>query len=330
MIDVVLLCPLLLAGVLVAGAIGKLRHPDDVAGWAALGVPRALRRQLLVQLHPWGELLLAAGLVLTGGWLGVAAGTGAVLLTTAYLLLVARAARRPAASCACFGAPAPVTGVTVARNVALLLLAVAGTVGVALPAPLGAPLLGGPLAALASRAPAILPAAALAAAAVLLVVLASRAPGPAAGDGDEGSLEDDYLRVRTPAVAVVLADGRDANLRDLTTQRPTLLLAVSEHCAACEPVVESVGRWRTLLPEVDLRLLLRTEPGTSRLTERTEPQSVHDVPGLVRASIADWPTPTAVLFGADGLLAGGPESGYDAIDSFMADVYESLHGSRPA
>ena len=35
---------LILAGVLVASAVGKLRHPDDLAGWAELGVPTAFRR----------------------------------------------------------------------------------------------------------------------------------------------------------------------------------------------------------------------------------------------------------------------------------------------
>jgi hypothetical protein len=36
-----------------------------------------------------------------------------------------------------------------------------------------------------------------------------------------------------------------------------------------------------------------------------------------------------VLLGADGLLAGGPETGRDSIASFVSDIYESLHGERP-
>jgi hypothetical protein len=36
-----------------------------------------------------------------------------------------------------------------------------------------------------------------------------------------------------------------------------------------------------------------------------------------------------VLLGIDGMLAGGPESGSDAVDAFVGDVYESLHGTRP-
>ena len=47
-------------------------------------------------------------------------------------------------------------------------------------------------------------------------------------------------------------------------------------------------------------------------------------------SIEDWQVPTAVLFGIDGMLAGGPITGVTQIDSFIDDVYESLHGERPA
>ena len=36
-------------------------------------------------------------------------------------------------------------------------------------------------------------------------------------------------------------------------------------------------------------------------------------------------TPTAILFGIDGLLAGGPVVGYLPISEFIADIDESLH-----
>ena len=40
-------------------------------------------------------------------------------------------------------------------------------------------------------------------------------------------------------------------------------------------------------------------------------------------------TPTAVLLGIDGLLAGGPVVGYLPITEFISDINESLHRSRP-
>ncbi len=42
-------------------------------------------------------------------------------------------------------------------------------------------------------------------------------------------------------------------------------------------------------------------------------------------------TPTAVLLGIDGLLAGGPVVGTDDVVAFIDDIYESLHGKdRPS
>ena len=80
---------------------------------------------------------------------------------------------------------------------------------------------------------------------------------------------------------------------------------------------------------MDVRLLIGRPPNESRLTERDEPQSLHDPDEYVRGSIEDWPTPTAVLLGADGLLAGGPVSGDRGVGGFVRDVYESLHGVPP-
>nr|WP_211195849.1 MauE/DoxX family redox-associated membrane protein [Agromyces sp. H66] len=315
-----------------ASAVGKLRHPDDLAGWAELGVPAAFRRIWLLRLHPWGELALGLGLAVLGGVLGLLAALVAVALMAAYTLLVwrVRAKARASgsdASCACFGAPTPVTGVTVLRNSWLLLVA-----AVAASTIWATPLLGGPLAALGPDWGWLVALAAAAFTAAVVVwppqAAAREAPVPIAASQ---SVDDDldYVRTRTPAVPVTLGDGRTANLRTLSMQRPTLLLAVSEVCGSCLSVIERVPTWRALLPEIDVRLLVSIAPSESRLTEAAYPESLHDTEGYVRGSITEWPTPTAVLLGADGLLAGGPESGSAAIDSFIGDVYESLHGERP-
>ena len=108
-----------------------------------------------------------------------------------------------------------------------------------------------------------------------------------------------------------------------------LLLAVNDVCASCRPVIDRIPEWRELLPEVDVRMLLVSSPEKSKLTELTEPQSLHDSNGYVRGSIEDWGTPTAVLFGIDGMLAGGPVTGADDVMAFVSDVHDSLHGEPP-
>lgn len=321
--------PAVLAAVLIASGVAKLRRPDDLQGWRDLGVPEVLRREWLVRLHPWGELLLGAALVLLGGVLGILAALASLALMVAYLWLVADAVRAPVdTSCACFGTRTRITRVTVARNAWLTLLAgaTAAVIGFT-------PLWGGALAA-ATAAEAwlwlVMLAIAAATTAVILwpAELADQAePVVSPGRTVPGSAADeelDYIRTRTPSVPVTTALGEVVDLRSLASRRPVLLLAVSETCGSCAEVIAQTPVFRDRLPEVDVRLLLRTEPGQG-LTEPEEPQSLHDPSGYVRGSIADWPVPTAVLLGMDGLLAGGPVSGTGQIADFVDDIYASLH-----
>ncbi|MGW9631494.1 MauE/DoxX family redox-associated membrane protein [Agromyces sp. NPDC055520] len=319
---------LILAAVMVASAVGKIRRPDNLAGWAELGVPAVFRHRWLLLLHPWCELILGLALALFGGLLGLLAALACVVLMAAYTLLIGRAwskARQTGtdATCACFGELAPVTRVTVMRNAWLLLLAMltASTIWVA-------PLFGGVLAAVGTEWGWVV---ALGAAAFTAAVTVWRSPEEKQGSPSNALAGDelDYVRTRTPAVPVTLGDGTAANLRDLSSTRPVLLLAVSETCVPCLPVIERVPEWRALLPEVDVRMLVTLLPADSAVTELEHPQSLHDPEGNVRASIADWGTPAAVLLGIDGLLAGGPEVGTDAVAAFVADIYESLHDERP-
>ncbi len=317
--------PLILAGVLTASAVAKLRTPDDLAGWAELGVPAALRREWLRRLHPWAEIALGAAIALVGGVIGLVSGLIAVALMIAYTWLVVGARRNGvAATCACFGRRRAVTRVTIARNLWLTLLAIATAA-----TSWTTPLVGGPAAA-GIADPGSLLALVLASATTALILWpeGEREDSPATtvwpGDGL------DYVRLRTPSVPVTLADGRIANLRSLASRRPQLILSVSPTCASCQPVVDKVPEWRELLPEVDIRFLLATSPGDSPLIETEEPQSLHDSDGYARQSLDATATPAAVLLGADGLLAGGPVAGSEHIEGFVSDILEVLHSGNRA
>jgi hypothetical protein len=320
--------PLVLAAVLIASAVAKLRTPDDLSGWADLGVPRALRREWLRRVHPWAEGALGVSLALLGGWLGLLAALVAVALMAAYTVLVVRVlARSSDALCACFGTRRRVNAVTVARNVWLTVLAVGAAAVIWVN-----PVVGG---ALAAGIPQFAWLFALAVAAVTTAfilwpetrddVVDGAVGGPVVGTTED---ELDYLRTRTPAVPVTLADGTVSHLRALTQSRPALLLAVSSSCGACETVLARRETYRRLMPEVDVRLLLNESPA-NRLAEHDEPQSLHDAEDYVAESLGYRGTPSAVLLGIDGMLAGGPVTGDRAVDRFVDDIYESLHGERP-
>lgn len=320
--------PLVLSAVFVVSAAAKLRSPDDLSGWAEIGVPSPLRTKALLRLHPWAELALGFALAFLGGIPGVIAGFVGTGVMAVYLWLVARVrGASEDASCSCFGSRRPVTALTVVRNSWLLGVAVAATAVI-----WANPIWGGAVLAGTQNLGWVV-GFAVAALTVAVILWPDRpeesvTPNVPGVPGAEGDDQLDYVRTRTPAVPVTLADGTAANLRDLTSRRPMLLLAVSEFCGACVAVIESAPRWREMLPEVDVRLMTTMPPQESRLTDLTEPQSLHDPHNYVRGSIGEWATPAAVLLGADGLLAGGPVSGDREVNAFVEDIHESLRAMR--
>lgn len=321
--------PLTLAGVLIFSAIAKFRSPDDLAGWAEIGVPARLRTDGLRRLHPWGELALGIAIAVLGGMLGLLAALVAVGLMSAYTWLLFRVERRQDdASCACFGVRRRVTKVTVIRNAWLTALAVATAATSWM-----TPLIGGPLLYGLKEGAWVI---GLVVAAGTTALILWPEEGPAVTPAESGGAgvvrddERDYIRTRTPAVPVTLADGRVENLRTLSGRKPILLLSVSATCSPCGPVIEKIDEWRDLLPEVDVRFLLATAPAESPLIETSEPQSLHDPDGYLRQSLDMPSTPTAVLLGVDGMLAGGPVVGTDDVKAFVEEIHESLREVRPA
>ncbi|MCU1536040.1 MAG: hypothetical protein JWP82_391, partial [Humibacillus sp.] len=230
--DALAIAPAILAVVLAVSAVGKLRAPSaSREAFRDLKVPAALRRPAVVSALPWVELLLALGLLLAGGVPGVVVALAALGLFLAYLALVVRALGfEVPVNCACFGefAPGRISRATVIRNAWLVGLSVLALVRS-----------GGSTSVLGEvvddRAPWWwLGAAAAAAVTVALVAVRAITPtteaAPAAPLGVE---EDDYLRVRTPALPVTLGDGTVTNPRALSAQRPQLLLYVSDWCSSC-------------------------------------------------------------------------------------------------
>ncbi len=329
--------PLILAAVLALSGVAKLRDHDEATqlGWEELGVPARVNVRWVRRSHPWAELVLAAALVVAPGPMAVVAGVTAVALCLVYLVLVARAAARPEpAVCDCFGATAStvITWRTVARNLLLALLGVASLVD--------AVAVGSPWEALAA-APAStwwwLLAVAAAALTTHLVAPeprgreisvdaeASGAPLPASRSGPDPEADDEYIRTLTPMTHVVDADGITHDLVSMSAQRPQLLLFVSPECGACTPVVEKLPEYRERIPLVQIRLVVGLE--LDRLAEvrpTWTPSAVHDPDRLTARALRVTATPTAVLLGTDGMLAGGPVEGSFGVEGFVEDIAAEL------
>ncbi|MDC5698418.1 hypothetical protein OO014_14255, partial [Intrasporangium calvum] len=253
------LAPVVLAVVLAVAALGKLRAPTRSAdALVALNVPRWLRARRLVLAHPWGELLLAVGLVLATGWVGTGVAVAAAILFAGYLYLIARAATQPEpVDCDCFGslAAGPVTHLTVVRNVWYVVLA-----GLAIWAhSTGLIVTRG----LAAQDWWWVAGAAAVAVTVALTMQGQGATAPEQEPALDAQDAEDYVRTPTPAVLVTRGDGSEVTLRDLSAGRAQLLLFVSRTCGWCSEVVAQAPAWQADLPQLDVRLVYskRSENG---------------------------------------------------------------------
>jgi hypothetical protein len=325
-----LVSPLLLSLVLALSGGAKLRAPrSSAAAFDALDVPQLFSSSIVRQGHPWLEIVLAVALLtLPGGWqLAAAALVLALLVTYLWLIIRALSSTDPV-DCACFGAIGSdrVTRWTVLRNAWLVLLAVIGV-----PVAMSDASVLARLVALGSEAWWLV----AVVAGVVTTALVMPRPSSSSSAADEVTVdsadgEGEYLRRPTPHVPVSLADGTTLSVRALAQHRPQLLVHVSELCGSCSATVAAVPGWREMLPEVDIRLLLRSAADSSPWASAHEPQTIHDPPGYAAVTMEMPRTPSAVLLGVDGLLAGGPVTGPDAIRDFVEDITRELDAARPA
>jgi len=79
---------------------------------------------------------------------------------------------------------------------------------------------------------------------------------------------------------------------------------------------------------LDVRHVVEVMPGVGTLTRSDEPQSVHDAPHRLWESFGVRGTPSAILLGADGLLAGGPVTGVTDVMTFVEEVKWQLLDAR--
>ncbi len=322
--DALLLAPLVCGLALLLSGWAKR---GDLIGtreaFVALKVPRPLQRQWVASSLPYAELGLGLAIIVTWGWVLAAVAVGVTMLFLAYTVLVARVLQQGEdVACHCFGSLGDdhVTVATLARNLLLVLFG-------ALAAAFG---LGGRglLPALADLEGAgwwwLVLATAVAATAVLVL---SRGAADTSEVGPEEAV--DYIRQPIPYGTLRDEHGKSFTLRQLAWGRPHLLVFLSVGCGSCDIVSEALPGYLARLGPV-LVSAVYTSP-LADLPERMRPEGIgrwFDPDSAVTQMLADG-RPAAVLFGADGLLAGGPVIGARPIEDFVAEIESELADAPP-
>ncbi|MFI8596521.1 MauE/DoxX family redox-associated membrane protein [Rothia koreensis] len=348
--------PMILAVVLGISGISKLRARGSVsAAFEQLGVPPWLDRGWIKRAFPWGEVLLGLVLLCSPGWVAPIAALVAVALFVTYWALIYRALGfDEPVSCNCFGQAnaEPVTHWTLWRNTAFLLLAVlwfAASFRVSAPG-LVARVSGSDLLWILGMA---------AASGTLFLSLAPGArraaearraaheprhpsqdgvgSGPVMassphGDSDPWNPDNDDDYVRRPIPGVVLKDshGDWVALTRLAATRARLLLLVSPGCGSCTEVIRSARTWRDeLSPAVEVHLVTsaRQEAMEAVVGEELWDSVLYDGEYFLDDLMGMGATPSAVLLGADRLLAGGPVLGREDISAFVEDIKVELEAA---
>lgn len=292
---------------------------------------------------PWGEILLGLALLFIPGMLGSVFAMLAIVLFAFYWAVIMRAIiEGNQATCNCFGSKssAPVSFFTLFRNTGLLLAAVGA---------FGSTLL--------NRKSAFGVLLHLDAegwlwtfgAAIIAFVLWSiyrgefvgreatpnvpvaplfethehdgeLAEGYAYADGEETDEEDDeYERLPIPKVFVTTVEGHRYSLRQLSAMKARVIFSLSPTCMPCLDVITELEGWQEKLPMLELNPVVKSEQEASQLNLPDTFEILVDN-DLELTHAFGHGTPTAVALGGDGLLAGGPVAGANAVKDFMEDI----------
>ncbi|WP_246957673.1 MauE/DoxX family redox-associated membrane protein [Brachybacterium sp. Marseille-Q7125] len=357
-----LAAPILMALTLLVSGLAKLGTRQGTQdAMTSLRIPARPLHPLVANLLPAGEVVLALALWIPLWRLQIAVAVLILLLVLAYLVIIARALTfDEQVDCSCFGtlASPTVTRSTLGRNIILTLLAaltlIAAISGILTITVVQAPLylviiaavllltvlltvltLGG-LESPTTADPAATPAPAA-------PVPSPAAPGPDAPGtpldrpgvvtdeepGEDGLL--DYERTPIPAAILQRPDGSLISLDRLTIERAALLVFATEGCGPCERVLDHAEEWiEDLSPYLQVRFVFSRpkESLRERTAQRVGDAVLHDHEFTTRTALGARGAPSAVLLGADGLLAGGPVTGGDAVIDFVTEMQEQISQAR--
>ncbi|APX33745.1 hypothetical protein BH708_14645 [Brachybacterium sp. P6-10-X1] len=343
--SVLIAAPILLTLTLLVSGLAKLgaRQGTEDA-MTSLRLPLRPYHHVIASVLPATEIVLALVIWVPLVPLQIVVSVLVAALMFSYLAIIARALTwDETVECSCFGtlASPTVSRTTLARNILLSTLAVLGVLAAG-SGQMTLALVQHPLT-LVTYGGVLLVTVALTALAIGTSSSATTAPsststvsatpeGSADVEGSEGGEEVlDYERSAIPPGVLQRPDGELITLRQLSAQQAVLLVFVSEGCGPCERVLDEVPEWLEELSD-----FLQVRPVLSRpldrlrerTLERVGQHALHDPQFSAREAFGGRGAPSAVLLGADGLLAGGPVNGGSAVIEFVEDIRTQLRSAR--
>jgi len=325
--DALILAPVGLAAVLVLSGIAKLKDRESTLSVVTeLRLPGFLRHGYFAWALPLGEFLLA--LVLFSPWQGLftVAAALSLALFLAYWVVIARAMTfDPRPSCGCFGriGDQSVSGKTLFRNSLLVFLGVL-TLWLSLTGRTA-------VSVIAEDPTALWWLAGCALLLLLLGLIVSRPGQPGTGTpgttaaGTSPEADDlDYARVPIPTALLQSQDGEIQTLRELAASRAQLLVAFNCVCKPSHVAADKVAEWSERIPEVDVRILSTVPLKLLRRAIPAAEGALYDHGNLAWNALGLTGSPSAVLLGADGYLAGGPVHDLEEMESFVDEIASVL------
>lgn len=137
---------------------------------------------------------------------------------------------------------------------------------------------------------------------------------------------DEYVRLPIPYAGLTDATGAAVTLRGLAATAARALVHVSPGCGTCAPVLDRLNRMPDHLGPVSVHAVVARVEDQGLLPPALRPACLVDTDHAVSAVFDHPGTPGVVVLGADGLLAGGPVAGTDAVLELLAELEERFAG----
>ncbi|MFV0450908.1 MAG: TlpA family protein disulfide reductase [Propioniciclava sp.] len=134
---------------------------------------------------------------------------------------------------------------------------------------------------------------------------------------------EEYLRTAIPRAVLIDSDRSPVLLSELASAQPVLVVSITCLCGSSKRVVDRLADWAERLPVVRVVIAPTFAPEKLPQQPGLAERAFHDHGGVAHVALGMTGTPSAVLLGADGQLAGGPVHG-EEIERFVTDIESEL------